>query len=628
MLKPQPRISAQGRLSAWRRKLTGRLKRARQAFLASGVGLVFNAARDRKAIRRLRVSRDKAKRTLTAQPRDIEAWRSLADAYFALGQYEKAIAASDRLLALRPDDRRLWAMRDRFLRALAKHVDEREIEAYSVLDPQNKIAWNIRAGYLLYKQHYGEASEASDNALAIDPNDIVAMRVGVHARFHSCDWRKRESDKALVARCLRAGKSIITPFNHRALSASEAELFLVAQRWADDYRLSGRPLWEGEIFRNPKIKIAYLSSDFREHPVGMLMAGCFEHHDKKRFDLTAISIGPDDGSELRRRIEGSFDRFVDAQNMRDEKIAQLIHALKIDILIDLNGYTNARRTDVLARRPAPIQVNYLGFPGTMAAPFMDYIIADPVVIPKENELHYKEKVVRLPHTYLPSDASQPAPAKAPGRAEAGLPETGFVFASFNRCYKIDPEVFDVWMRLLRDVDGSVLWLREPDSYVRKNLKLEAQARGVDPHRIVYAPHVSYPDQMARQQLAGLFLDTTPYNAHTTASEALWAGLPVVTYLGESFQGRVAASVLHAMGLPELVTSSLREYEDLARALAQNPERLAALKAKLRHNRALMPLFDTARFTRNLETAYVMMWERQQMNLPPENLDVVENPSSV
>jgi protein O-GlcNAc transferase len=628
MLQRQPSANGQGNRPASRRQLMARLKRARHAFLTSDLGVAFNSANDRIAIKRHKALRDEAQRVIAAEPGNRDAWRSLANAYFSLKEYDKAIATLDRLLSLRPDDRKVWAKRDRFLRGLAKLVEPSQRDAYSVLNPQRDLGPKVRAGYLLYKDRFGEASEASDQALELDPNDTASIRMGIHARLHGCDWRKRDSDKAQTARCLSAGEPVITPFNHRALSASEEEHLLIARIWAKMNSVCEEPLWRGELNRNAKIKIGYLSSDFREHPVGMVIAGCFEHHDRSRFDLTAISIGIDDGSELRRRIERPFERFIDAHRMPDEEIAELIHDMKIDILVDLNGYTNAKRTEVLARRPAPIQVNYLGFPGTMAASFMDYIIADGVVLPKESEPYYTEKVVRLPHTYLPTDIAHRIPTQVPSRAEANLPETGFVFASFNMCHKIGPEIFDIWMRLLRDVTGSVLWLRGANSYAEANLKREAQARGVDPQRVIYAPRIGYRDHLARQQLAGLFLDTVPFNAHSTAADALWAGLPVITCLGESFPGRVAASVLHAVGLPELVTSSLTEYEELARSLALNPERLAEIRTKLWHNRTRMPLFDTARFTRNLEAAYTMMWERQQRNLPPGNLDVVENLTSV
>ena len=323
---------------------------------------------------------------------------------------------------------------------------------------------------------------------------------------------------------------------------------------------------------------------------------------------------------MRRRIETAFDRFIDAQAMSDAQVATMLRELEIDIAIDLNGYSGEKRTGILAHRPAPVQVNYLGFPGTMGAPFIDYIIADRMVIPDENRIYYSEQVVYLPHTYLPNDGKRPIAENTPSRIEAGLPETGFVFACHNAAHKIGPEMFDVWMRLLQTVEGSVLWLKSPNPSAMGNLRREAKARGVAPERLVFAPRLPQTeDHLARLRLADLFLDTLPYNAHATACDALWAGLPVLTCLGNTFPGRVAASLLHAIGLPELVTSSLAEYEELALALARNPERLAAIKAKLMRNRDTEPLFDTARFTRDLESAYTTMWERTQRGEPPETL---------
>jgi predicted O-linked N-acetylglucosamine transferase (SPINDLY family) len=295
----------------------------------------------------------------------------------------------------------------------------------------------------------------------------------------------------------------------------------------------------------------------------------------------------------------------------------MLREQEIDIAIDLNGYTGDARTGILSRRPAPVQVNYLGYPGTMGAPFIDYIIADRMVIPEENRVQYSEQIVYMPHAYQANDRRRRVAEKTPSRAEAGLPETGFVFACFNNTHKIGPEIFSIWVRLLQQTEGSVLWLFEDNALAADNLRREAAARGLAPERLVFAPRMKPPEHLARTRLADLFLDTLPYNAHTTASDALWMGLPVVTCPGKTFPARVAASLLQAIGLPELVTHSLEEYEALARALARDPARLAALKGKLARNRDTEPMFDTARFTRYLESAYTTMWERHQTGLPPE-----------
>jgi predicted O-linked N-acetylglucosamine transferase (SPINDLY family) len=337
--------------------------------------------------------------------------------------------------------------------------------------------------------------------------------------------------------------------------------------------------------------------------------------------LTAISLGPNDNSEMRRRIEGMMDRFLEAQTMQDADVATAIRKWEIDIAVDLNGISGDRRSGILARRPAPVQVNYLGYPGTMGMPFMDYILADRTIIPDENRGSYVEQVVYLPHTYLPTDLKRVV-GETPSRVEAGLPQTGFVFACFNQSYKISPEIFDVWMRLLLAVDGSVLWLQGDNSSAISNLGREARASGVAPERLIFKRRLPLAkDYLARLRLADLFLDTIPYNAHATATDALCLGVPLVTCMGRAFPGRVAASVLYAAGLPELVTQSLPQYEELARSLATDRERLAAIKAKLRRNQLTEPLFDTKRFTRDLEAAYTAMWERQQAGKPPAHFAV-------
>ena len=324
---------------------------------------------------------------------------------------------------------------------------------------------------------------------------------------------------------------------------------------------------------------------------------------------------------MRRRIEAAMDRFIDAQAMSDAEVAIMLREMEVDIAIDLNGHAGAGRTGILARRPAPVQVNYLGNAGTMGVPFLDYIIADRTVIPSDQFRHYAEKIVYLPHSYQCNDSRRHVPQHVSSRVDAGLPETGFVYCCFNNNYKIAPAIFDVWMRLLSACPESVLWLLGDHPYAMHNLRREARARGVAPERLVFAPRILEEDHLVRLRLADLFLDTLPYNAHATASDALWAGLPVVTCMGNTFAGRVAASLLRAIGLPELVTSSLAEYEELALVLARDRERLAAIKGKLMRNRNAEPLFDTARFTRDLETAYTTMWERTQRGEPPESFSV-------
>jgi predicted O-linked N-acetylglucosamine transferase (SPINDLY family) len=374
-----------------------------------------------------------------------------------------------------------------------------------------------------------------------------------------------------------------------------------------------RHLWHGERYRHKKIRIAYVSPDLREHPVGHLMCGVFERHDKNRFETYAISLGIDDGSRLRARMVKAFDHFIDVRAMGSLQIAQLMREHEIDVAIDLAGYTSDSRTEVFSYRPVPAQVGYLGYPGTMAVPNIDYILADQYVIPAADQQYYTEQVVYLPDTYLPTDGSVKIAERTPTRAECGLPEQGIVFCSFSHDYKINPALFDIWMRILARVPGSVLWLMSRVEVSKANLRREAQARGIDPARLIFAERVPLvEDHLARYRQADLFLDTHPYNAHTTAADALMAGLPVLTYMGHSFPSRVAGSLLHALGMEELATTSFEQYEELAVRLASSPELLAGVKARTRANRDSYPLFDTERFCRNLEAVYSAMWRKTEL----------------
>jgi protein O-GlcNAc transferase len=389
----------------------------------------------------------------------------------------------------------------------------------------------------------------------------------------------------------------------------------------DTIRRAPKPLWNGSVWRNDRIRIAYLSGDFRRHPVGHLVVDLLERHDRARFEVIGVSFGPDDRSDLRARIASAFDRFIDVRTRSDREVAQLLLDLRVDIAVDLTGHTKGSRPAILAFRPAPIQACYLGFPGTMGVDFIDYILADATVIPADRQQFYAEKVVQLPDCYLPHDGKRTIAAHTPSRQELGLPE-GFVFCCFNNSWKITPALFDVWMRLLRAVEGSVLWLTRDSPEAESNLRREAAARGVDPARLVFAGRLPRTeDFLARQRAADLFLDTLPYNAHATASDALRVGLPVLTCRGESFSGRVAASLLEAVGLPELATHSLAEYESLALRLARDPSALRALSERLEQNRATSLLFDTDRLRRHIEAAYRTMWEIWQRGERPRSFAV-------
>jgi predicted O-linked N-acetylglucosamine transferase (SPINDLY family) len=370
-----------------------------------------------------------------------------------------------------------------------------------------------------------------------------------------------------------------------------------------------------------RIRLGYFSSDFREHATAYLMAELIERHDRAKFEVIGFSLGHPQKDAMRARLEKSFDRFFDASALSNKDVALLARELEIDIAVDLKGFTQDNRTDIFALGAAPIQVSYLGFPGTMGTDYIDYLIADATLISEQQRQHYAEKIAYLPDTYQVNDSKRGISDISFTKSECGLPEDGFVFCAFSNSYKITPDMFDIWMRLLTRVPGSVLWLMGGATSATSSLRTEARARGVAPDRLVFAKRMELAQHLARQRLAGLFLDTLPYNAHTTASDALWAGLPVLTCLGETFAGRVAASLLRAVGLPELVTFSLDDYERLALELATQPEKLQALRDKLAANRLTEPLFDTARFARNIEAAYAEMWRRKQAGLAPDHIYV-------
>jgi predicted O-linked N-acetylglucosamine transferase (SPINDLY family) len=529
---------------------------------------------------------------LKAHPESAEAWHNRGIALSQMERFSEAVASFDRVLALRPD---------------------------------SALTWSNRGNALHEQKRYEDAIRDYDRALALDPEQGSARGYRLLAKLWSCDWLDLDAEIADVLARQRSGSRVIQPFGNLMISRDPADQLNCARVWA---RSEGPqpPLWRGERYTHDKVRVAYLSGDFCVHPVSILMAGVFEQHDKSRFETIAISFGPDDASALRARLMRSFDRFVDVRGRTDFEVASLLRQAQVDIAVDLMGLTGNSRPGILASRPAPVQVTYLGFPGTTAATHMDYIIADRIVIPAGDERHYSEKVVYLPDTYMAGDSKRRASDREFGRAEAGLPEAGFVFACFNNSYKLRPEMFSLWMRLLKTVEGSVLWLSEPNAGAIRNLRREAERRGVAAERLVLAPFLpDLDDHLARLTLADLFLDTLPCNAHTTASDALFMGVPVLTTPGSTFAGRVAASLLSAIGLPELIAPSLSAYEARAVEFARDGQALRAVKARLDANRASAPLFDTARFTRHFEAALAGMRERHRRGLAPESITVASAP---
>jgi protein O-GlcNAc transferase len=530
----------------------------------------------------------------------------------------EAISCFERAIALDPGFAEACANRGNALVSLGRSEEALASYAQAIaLKPDFAEVYRNRGNVFSKLKRYGEAFAAYDRMLALKPDLIGAEGHRLYAKMHLCDWSNWDAENARLIVSVRNGNASTQPFIFLAVAASSADQLQCSRLWAANNYPAQEPQWRGERYDHDRIRIAYLSADFRQHAAAYLTAGMFECHDRSRFETTAISFGVDDNSEIRRRVQASFERFIDARTQSDDQIAALIRSLEIDIVVDLMGFTTDCRTGILARRPAPVQAQYMGFPGTMGAPYMDYIIADRTVIPDHQQAFYSEKPAVLPDSYFVNDASRAIADKVFSRPELGLPSTGFVFCCFNNTYKIAPDVFDCWMRILGQVEGSVLWLFQGNADAAGNLTKQAIARGIDPARLVFAGRMPPAEHLARHRAADLFLDTLPYNAHTTASDALWTGLPVLTCLGETFVGRVAASLLYAIGLPELITTTMADYEYTAIDLATDPNRLAAIRAKLAANRLTAPLFDTRRFTQNIEAAYAAMHARHRAGLAPD-----------
>jgi predicted O-linked N-acetylglucosamine transferase (SPINDLY family) len=423
------------------------------------------------------------------------------------------------------------------------------------------------------------------------------------------------------------GMPAAAPFGFLAVTDSPADQLECARTNARNrYPADSRMPVGRASYGHERLRLAYVSGDLRNHAVAHLIVGLIECHDRERVEVNAVSFKPPEASGIGRRVHRAFDRFVHVGGRSDADIAAVIRGMEIDVAIDLAGYTEGNRLGIFAHRAAPVQAQFLGYAGTTGTPFMDYILADEVVIPRGEERWYTEQVVRLPNCYLPNDAKREIGA-VPSRREAGLPEEGFVFCAFTNAYKINPQIFEVWMRLLTEVPGSVLWLRAMGADTRDNLEREARQRGVASGRLLFAPHVAdMAEHLARQSLADLYLDTLPYNAHSSTCDALWSGIPVLTCAGHSFAARVAASALTAVDLPELITDSLESYRRKARELAQDPEQLRGLRRRLERSRRLAPLFDTAAFARHLEAAYQTMHARAARGEPAAGFSVEHPPA--
>jgi protein O-GlcNAc transferase len=568
-------------------------------------------------------------RAIALNPMFPEAFQGRGLSLCILSRRREALDDFNKAIALRPDSARAYINRANLLADVDRH--DAAITDYlkaTELDPQDVEGFQSMGGALARLKRLDLAIASFDKAMSLKPDAVYLVGARCEAKMHACRWDDLREDLDRVAEGVTEGKCVCTPLafaamvDSPALQRSAAQIFVRDQIHGSVMKDADREraaVESGLRSESGKIRIGYFSSDFRMHPVGLLSAGLFEHHDRSRFELTAFAFGPEGKDAMQERMAKVFDRFIDVRQKSDREVVELARDLGIDIAVDMNGFTAHCRSRIFASRAAPVQVNFLGYPGTMGADFMDYLIADATVVPREQQAHYAEKIVYLPDSFLPFDSSYAIAERNFTREELGLPSAGFVFCCFNNSHKITPQVFDRWMRILSGTEGSVLWLSRAEATAAGNLRKEASRRGVDEGRLVFASRMdSLPEHLARLRAADLFLDTFPYNAHATAMDALWAGIPLLTYPGESFPSRVAASLLRTAGVPELIAASPSDYEAKALQLAAQPQHCAQLKRRLAQRATV--LFDTQRYTRNLEAAYQMIYERHRRGQPPDHIN--------
>jgi protein O-GlcNAc transferase len=565
---------------------------------------------------------DAFRRAERKNPHSAGLQANMGDCLSALRCFGDALGRYERALALEPRLARAWSGRGDVLAHLQRGQDALDSYARALaLAPDDAPSWMGRATVLMLMDQHAEALAACEKVGQLAPDTEYLGGTWMLASQYMVRWADWAARVADLQKRVDEGHKAAPPFSLFTTPVDSATLLRAAQIYARDQY----PAQETAPFKSRaagrKLRVGYFSNDFRNHATSLLMARLFECHDRTRFDWYGFAIGQHAPDAMSARVAAAFDRFEQAGKRDDASIAALARELEIDIAIDLNGHTAGARPMIFAHRAAPVQVNYLGFPGSMGCDYIDYIVADETVIPLAHHAHYAEKVVSLPGAYQVNDNTKRIADDAGTREQHGLPTQGFVFASFNNLYKLTPPLFDVWMRLLRAVPGSVLWLMAGDAAAQANVLEEVRSRGVDPARIVWAPRLDVANHLARHAHADLFLDTFYYCAHTTCSDALWAGLPVLTLAGKTFASRVSASLLNSIGLPELITHDVANYEAQAMRWATSPEALGDLRQRLCAQRTTTPLFDTERFARQIESAYEAIWARHADGLPPAPIQI-------
>ena len=587
----------------------------------------FNLAKSHTELGEVSEALNQYSKAIQLKPSFAEAWTNKSNILCKLKRLDEALAASEKAIQLMPNLAEAWSSRG-FILYRMKLYDEAiaSSEKSTQLKPDLAEPYYNLGNIFHYQKEFELAIRNYEKTHNLDPEYEYVTGAILRVKMSICIWENFDNQRNLILHKIHAGEKASEPFAIATFADAPSTKRICSEIWVQERYPLNTSL--GPIYKNPKKKkiiLGYYSADFRNHAVSFLIAELFELHNQEQFELIAFTFGPEVKDEMHNRLSKSFNQFIDIRNKSDQEVAILSRKLGVDIAIDLVGLTRDCRPGIFSFRAAPIQVNYLGYPGTMGTNFIDYVIADNTLIPAKSQEFYSEKIIYLPDSYQVNDRKKIIADKQFSRAELGLPEDSFVFCCFNNNYKILPTTFLGWMRVLRAVEGSVFWLFQDNDWVTNNLKKEAEKQGVESSRLIFAKHMFLPEHLARHRQADLFLDTFPYNAHTTASDALWAGLPVLTMKGESFASRVAASLLTAIDLPELITNSQEHYEALAIELATNPAKLKAIKAKLETNRLTTPLFDTPRFTKHLEDAYTKMYERYHADLPPEHIYIEEEP---
>ena len=561
------------------------------------------------------------KKAITYKNLYLDAYVNLANLFKETKQFEEAIKNYDLAINLNPKLAEVYNNKGNALKEIRKF--EEAIKNYDLainLNPNFAEAYFNTATALQDIKNFEKAVLYFEKALLLDKEIPFCKGYLLHAKMLCCNWSGLNELYKEIYNDVEKNRYSATPFGYQAICDDESNLQKCAQLYSSKrFPEIKNNLFSKKVSKNKKIKIGYLCGEFREQATSILMTEVWEKHNKEDFEIIAFDSGWDDKSLRRNRIINAFDKFIDISKVSDLDAAKIIYKEQIDILINLNGFFGTGRPVVFSYRPAGIQINYLGFPGTIGSKYIDYILCDQTVVPPESKKFYNEKIIYLPDSYQANDTKRNISDKKFLREELSLPKESFVFCCFNNNYKITPNMFDVWARLLKKIDNSVLWLIDGNSEATENLKKEAKIRNIDVSRLIFAKRMKLEDHLARHKNADLFLDTLPYNAHTTASDSLWAGLPVLTCLGKAFPGRVAASLLKSLNLPELITYSENEYISKAEELALNPEKLTLIKNKLDTNKFSQPLFNTELFCRNLESAFKIIFEKYSLGLETEDI---------